>query len=228
MNTTDVTPTKARVAFVTVGQSPRPDILDEIGPMLGADVEIIEVGALDGMSRQEIDKLAPKGDEPRLSTLLRDGSEVITTKAWTRDRLQVLMDDLDRNGVDLIVLMCTGYFEGLHTRTLMVEAQGVVDRTVEALAEGKRQIGVLVPLEEQTREFALKDASYRPARVTHASPYSDRRLREAGKELAEVDFIVMHCMGYTAEMHRQVRAASGRPALLARRLLANAVGELIR
>ena len=228
MNTTGTTGAKARVAFVTVGQSPRPDILDEIGPMLPADVEIVEIGALDGMSRPEIDELAPRGDEPRLATLLGDGSEAITTKAWTRDRLQRVMDRLDRDGVDLIVLMCTGYFEGLHSRTLMVEAQGVVDRTVEALAEGERRVGVLVPLEAQIREFALKDASYRPARVTHASPYNDRRLREAGRELAEVDFIVMHCMGYTAEMHREVREASGRPALLARRLLANAVGELIR
>ena len=218
---------KKRVAFVTVGQSPREDILTEMLPLLGPNVDTIEIGALDDMSRDEIAQLAPVGDERRLCTRLRDGTEVVTTKAWTRDHLQRIMDNLDADGVDLIVLLCTGYFDGLESRTLMVEAQRVVDHMVSALAEGDRRIGVMVPLEAQTREFAQKGVGPTPARVTHASPYSENRLAEAADELADSDFIVMHCMGYTEAMRRQVAEASGRPVLLARRVVADAVAQLL-
>lgn len=218
---------KKRVAFVTVGQSPREDILTEMLPLLGPGVEAIEIGALDDMSRDEIAQLAPEGDERRLCTRLRDGTEVVTTKAWTRDHLQRIMHDLDADGVDLIVLLCTGYFDGLESRTLMVEAQRVVDHMVSALAEGDRRVGVMVPLEAQTREFAQKGVGPTPARVTHASPYAENRLAEAAGELADSDFIVMHCMGYTEDMRRQVAAASGRPVLLARRVVADAVAQLL-
>ncbi len=188
-----------RVAFVTIGQSPREDVLDEILPLLGADIEVREYGVLDGMSAEEIGALAPKGEEDRLCTRLGDGSEVTTTKAWTLRRLQGLMDRLDGEAFDLVVLLCTGYFEGLVSKTPMVEAREVMDSAVR------------------------DQAGYRPALVTHASPYSDARLAAAGAELGQVDLIATHCMGYTEAMRETVADASGRPVLLARRLLAEAV-----
>jgi protein AroM len=36
----------------------------------------------------------------------------------------------------------------------------------------------------------------------------------------------MHCMGYTEAMRRRVAAVTGKPVLLARRLVASAVAEL--
>jgi len=39
--------------------------------------------------------------------------------------------------------------------------------------------------------------------------------------------IVMHCMGYTEAMRRTVADVSRRPVLLARRLVAAAVGQLV-
>jgi len=37
----------------------------------------------------------------------------------------------------------------------------------------------------------------------------------------------MHCMGYTEAQRGRVAAASGRPVLLARRLVASAVAQLL-
>jgi len=66
--------------------------------------------------------------------------------------------------------------------------------------------------------------------LAHASPYSpsaEDRLDDAARELAATDFIVMHCMGYTDAMRRRVARVSGRPVLLARRLVAGAVTQLL-
>ncbi len=218
---------KPRIAFVTIGQSPRDDIMDEMLPVIGAGIDVHEVGALDGLNAGEIAAMAPQGGEAQLATRLRDGSEAITSKAQTATRVQAIMDRLDEEDFHLVVMLCTGYFEGLHTRTLMVEAQRVVDRMVDALSHGDHSLGIMVPLagqEKQVRETRnIRDSD----RITHASPYSEGRLEAAADELSGTDLIVMHCMGYTEPMREVVAGVTGKPVLLARRVVANAVAQLV-
>lgn len=219
--------TKKKVAFITIGQSPRTDILPEMLPYIGDTIEPVEVGVLDGLSRGEIEALAPQGGESRLVTLLRDGSEVNTSRAKTRDRLEALIGELDRQDFFLLVLLCTGHFEGLHPRTLMVESQRVADAMVEAICFEGQSVGVMVPHEKQMTDYLHDKFPGRKVLASHASPYSKNRLREAGEELKEADLVVMHCMGYTETMQRQVASVTGKPVLLARRMAANAVAQLV-
>jgi len=215
-----------RAAFVTIGQSPRDDIVPAMRAWLGEDLEICELGALDPLTRADITALAPKPGEHRLITRLKDGTEVAVAKAAIRDRLQALFDDLDEQGFDFIVLLCTGYFEHLHSRTLLVEAQRVADHLTQALVEGARRIGVLVPSAEQMAELHQIVPGEVEVKAAFASPYSGDRFVLAGRELAECDLVVMHCMGYDEAMRAKVAKASGRPVLLAQRMLAAAVAQL--
>lgn len=57
-----------RVGMITVGQSPRDDIVPNMSQVLGANIEVFENGALDGLSMEEIRSLAPKGG-PRSASL---------------------------------------------------------------------------------------------------------------------------------------------------------------
>ena len=50
---------------------------------------------------------------------------------------------------------------------------------------------------------------------------------EAGRALSDCDLVVMHCMGYTEAQRATVARASGRPVLLARRLVAAALSQLL-
>jgi protein AroM len=126
-----------------------------------------------------------------------------------------------------VVLLCTGHFPGLHCRTLLVEAQRVVDHMTRALAEGASRIGVMVPHPEQMAELHDVVPGGIEVRTAHASPYAGDRFAEAGRELVDCDLIVMHCMGY-GEAHRAVvREVSGRPVLLAQRMLAAGVAQLV-
>jgi len=43
-----------KLGIITVGQSPRSDIVAEMAPFFGKDIDIIERGALDGLSMTQI------------------------------------------------------------------------------------------------------------------------------------------------------------------------------
>jgi protein AroM len=95
------------------------------------------------------------------------------------------------------------------------------------LCAGARRIGVLLPLAEQAQGFHLRPAVGQQLEFGHASPYEGSRFEAAARELSGADLVVMHCMGYT-EAHREtVARVSGRPVLLARRLVATALANLL-
>ena len=69
-----------KVGLITVGQAPRSDVVPDMAAILGGDVEILEAGALDGLSREQIAPLAPEGDDEIIVTRLADGSPVFVGK----------------------------------------------------------------------------------------------------------------------------------------------------
>lgn len=43
---------KMKVGAITIGQSPRADVVQELLPLMGEQVELIQAGALDGLTRE--------------------------------------------------------------------------------------------------------------------------------------------------------------------------------
>lgn len=216
-----------RFTFVTIGQTPRTDLVPEILSRLSAEVSCREVGALDGMDDSAIQALAPAPGEPRLVSRLRNGGQVIMRKSWVDERLRALMSELDARSGEAVVLLCTGEFPGLRGPGVFLDAQHLVDHGVAALCAGAHRIGLLLPLAEQADDFHFRPGPAQVLVTSHASPYEGGRFAAAGAELADCDLLVMHCMGYTEEQRRRVAAASGRPVLLARRLVAAALAQLL-
>ncbi len=217
---------KPRVAFINIGQSPRNDVVPELLDESGVDVEVHEFGALDGYTEEQIIAMAPTDEGYRLVSRLRDGREVLLSRDWVAKRLQELLDRVDAEEYDLAVLLCTGSFPELHCRTLLVEAGRVVDAMVDALAEGRRRIGVLVPDKSQAQHWRGVTAGGAPCIASFASPYTDLRFRDAADEVAESEFIVMHCMGYNRAMRSEVAKQSGKPVLLSRSVVAGMIRQL--
>lgn len=221
-----------RLGMVTVGQSPRTDILPAMMEEIGQDVEVIEGGALDGLSLEEVRSLSPTGDEVRLCTRLSDGTEVVVAKERIIPMVQTKIDELNGEGVELIVLLCTGHFPRFESTCLVLEAQKIVDRCVEAVIGDRNRMGLVVPLREQG-EPARQNLSHITPHITavNASPYGslDEVARAAGilKE-GNVDLVVMHCMGFTNDHRRVMRELTGKPVILANSLVARITGELLQ
>lgn len=216
-----------RIAFVTIGQSPRIDLTPEILARVGSSIDAVEFGALDDLSAAEVAAMTPRAGETSLCTRMRDGSEVVIGKNQTRDRLQALFDRLDGESFDAITLLCTGHFDHLGSKTLLIESQRVVDATVDAFSLGCQNLGVILPLERQVQEFHVHSDADRKIKATHYSPYSGDRLEAAAREVADCDLIVMHCMGYSEAMRTKAAAVTNKPVLLARRIVAGAVQQIV-
>lgn len=217
-----------RVAFVTIGQSPRPDMVPEILAETRTPIIATERGVLDGMDLQAVRELAPGPREECLVTRMRDGTEVLLAKPATERRLQGVFAELDGQGFDLIVLLCTGHFGRFRLRTPFIEAQHAVDHFVQGLTYGVERLGVLLPHPKQIEDFHGIPGTT-PA-FGYASPYSEAgtaQLAAAGAALADTGAIVMHCMGYSEAMQREVKAQAQRPVLLSRRIVAHAIDLLL-
>lgn len=214
---------------MTIGQSPRTDVVPVLLEAVKTPIEAHESGVLDDMDDAAIDALAPVGSEPRLVSRLRSGREVVMSHAAVEERLGRLLLQLDERRFDLIVLLCTGRFPAWHLRTPFIEPQHVVDHFAEGLACGAGPVGVMLPDTQQMETFGPVGAL--PTHFAAASPYVPdpcaSALRSAARALADCRLIVMHCIGYTEDMRRTVAQESGRPVLVARGLVATAIDLLL-
>jgi len=217
-----------RLGVLTIGQSPRVDVVPAIAEMLPG-VEIVEAGALDGLAEAEIAALAPTPGEYVLVTRLRDGRDAVISRERVLPHVQQTLAQLGP-AVDLLLFLCTGEFPALRSDRLIIEPSRVLLHFVAGVAGG-RPLGVLVPLPEQAGEAERRwrRAVERVAAAAAASPYRDpdftraaHRLRDAGAEI-----IVMDCMGYTPAQKRQVVAACALPTILAGTAVAAVARELL-
>jgi protein AroM len=215
------------VTFVTIGQTPRTDLVPELVVRLPTSTRVRELGALDGLDAQAVVALAPHPGEACLVTRMADGSQAVVSHDRMHARVQELLYGLADDPEMVTVFLCTGAFPKLEAPGVFLDAQHLVDHGVAGLCAGLRRIGLLLPLAEQLDAFHWRPSPFQEMRVSHASPYAGDRFAEAGAELSECDVVVMHCMGYTEEQRRRVAEASGRPVLLARRLVASAVAQLL-
>ncbi|HZT89719.1 MAG TPA: AroM family protein [Stellaceae bacterium] len=216
---------------LTIGQAPRPDVTPIIDRFVPERVRRIHRGVLDRLSYGEIERryLAEAG-EAALVTRLQDGRVVDLSRERVQEGAQEAVYSLDKDGCDVILILCTGTFEGLRSgRAWLVEPDRVIPPLVAGLL-GRRQLGVIVPIASQieTEREKWRPLAGAPLFDT-ASPYSDgpetllatgERLRTQGAEA-----VLLDCIGFT-ERHRAALTPLGVPVLLSNAIAAKAVAEL--
>lgn len=218
------------VGTVTIGQTPRVDLIPEMKDLLGEGVEMLEAGALDGLTLEEVQGLYPGPEDSVLVTRMADGTPVKIAKRHLLPRMQERIDGLVSRGAEIVILACTGDFPPFHCDRLSVRPQRVLYSVTAALA-GELRVGVLLPDAAQIPEGSRRWAGVASAvRLEAASPYGPTgdigcaaaRLRAWGAQL-----IVMDCMGYTLAMKAAVGEMTGARVVLARSLVARVIAELL-
>ena len=217
------------VGAITIGQTPRADIAGELQTLLGAGIRIVQAGALDGLTRAEIDALAPApGDDDALIARLREGGEVLLAKGLLVPRLQACLDRL-HGEADAFAILCAGAFPPFTSARPVLLPERCLAAIVDATFDGGR-LGVIVPIKQQQASSAIRWSRIDPGVVvTVASPYDDSsRLIAAAEELrrAGVTLVVLECQGFTGSMKQVVRDVTGVPALLPTSVLARFLAEL--
>lgn len=222
---------KQVIGTVTIGQSPRTDVVPEMLSLIGPHVEVVEAGALDGLSKEEIAAFAPKKGDYVLVTRLTDGSSVQVAEQYITPRITEKINGHFKNGIPLVLLLCTGEFPGFEAGGLLIRPQKVLYNAVAAVAEGQR-LGILTPSPDQVEQAEGRWRTVgKEAKAVPSSPYVDgmEAAARAARELKEwgAQLTVLDCMGYTMEMQKLVREITGRPVILARGIAARTVAELV-
>ena len=220
------------VGFLTIGQSSREDLMPEIRDLLIPNIKVIEAGALDGLSAEEIENLAPAPDEAPIITRLKRDVSVVIGKEKITSLLQQKIDNLERDGACLIALLCTAPYRGFSSNSLILLPGSILTYFIRAL-DPKGSIGVLVPLEEHI-EFAKNrlEKLGKNAYFESASPYGNLKdLEEAAARLSSckgLSLILMDCLGYSLKMKQMINPFFQVPVILPRSLLARTINELLQ
>jgi len=221
---------KKSVGVITIGQTPRVDMIPAIRTFLPNETQIIEKGVLDGKLENEILALAPETGQTTLVSRLQSGESAIMAKEKILPIIQTLIDELNQENISLIVLACTGTFPVFSSNIPIVYPDYLLNYIVKGLLrEGK--LGVVVPLPEQAE--SIKDKWKNVGFSTHTtacSPYSfkEENLIHAIKQLDSLPIkaIVLDCMGYTEEMKTIAQSHTEKPVILSRNMIYKVSGEV--
>lgn len=257
------------IGYLTIGQSPRPDIVDEMRQLLAeaagnftgtnerrrvSSLRILEAGALDDLTRDEIAHLKPASGEDSLLTRLADGSSAVVGKSKLIPRLNSRIARLESLGTGLVALLCTEEFQGLrsHRSRLLLPCDQMVHTVTTCLSRCNLQggdapgpdasvskLGVLAPLDEQRASMRRRWEKITGFHVVVdiAEPYSDwthsdatpGALDTAARRFAEDDvaLIVLDCFGYARSVEKRMAAITGKPVVGPRSLLAEWIVPLL-
>lgn len=218
-----------KIGMLTIGQSPRDDILPPLREILGEGFEIVEAGALDDLTRGDLEQMEFRPDDYLLVSRLRDGTEVMVTKRLILPLLQERIHWLEREGVRLTIVMCTGKFPKFESKGLVVTPQEILKGVLEATLK-KGRLAVVYPAKEQT---SMADSAFGRDGIEvyadHLSPYEAESDVEAlADRLAEqdLDLILLNCFGFSSGVKTTVAEKTGKPVILSNALVARVLKEL--
>lgn len=217
------------VAMLTIGQTPRRDITDDLRRLLPEDITLREYGALDGLSRAEAEELCGyEGTGELLVTRLAEDTEIIRLSAdKVFVRLQDCITRAEDEGAQVHLMACTGNFpDYIHQKPILYP--GICQR--EAALRLGGPVGVLIPNEDQRAQIASwwAECGAMDVLLEAADPFGAvSGVEETAKKLEEqgARVLCLDCFGFTLEQKLAAEEAAGLPAVLPREVLCQMVKE---
>ena len=219
-----------KIGAVTIGQSPRVDIIPEIRAVVGSGVEIVERGALDGISLKEVNDFYSGPSDSILITRMKDGTEVKVNREHILTRLKNCILALENEGIEISILLCTEEFPEIQSKSLLLRPDRVLQSMVQAILS-KGEIGVIVPSLDQIQTTKKKWNSTGISVVVETiSPYSgtEGQVIEIANKFKDlgVDMTILDCIGFTRVVQTVFRNVTKKPVLLPRTIIGMIAREI--
>ena len=218
-----------KIGAITIGQAPRVDVTCDIMDIFGDRIELLQRGGLDGLTVEEISKFTPEEGDYVLVSRLTNGTSVTFAERYIVPRLKEAVEELEAEGVKLIMVFCTGEFPAEITskKVPMVYPVELLHKIVPLLSSN---IITMTPSPLQIEQNEQKWQKYVDKVVSvAASPYGAWEDLEAAAHKVkdmEGDLIVLDCIGYTQQMKDMFARITGKLVVLPRTLLARVVSEV--
>lgn len=223
---------KRTLAIISIGQTPCVRDHDDMLTRLPEDIEIRQYGALDDLTPDVVLRdYAPKEGDEVLVSGMRGGLRVRLAGHMIVPLLQQRIYEAEKDGVDAILLQCTGEFPHFEHHVPLILPQQILNTTAAQLADGGR-VAVILPDPDQVEDGIRrwKAAGVDPI-VVSSYPAMDHidHLREVAASLKNNGalFVCFDCMGFTQQMKTVVEQESGLPVLQPRTLVCAVAAELL-
>lgn len=219
-----------RVGFITIGQAPRNDIIKELYPLLGQKIEIVEKGALDELSMDEIKSLKPEKDDLPLITRLRDSSSVVVGKRRIIPLIQRRLEEIENSKIKICALLCTEEFDEIKSKIIFIMPSKLIfNITVSLLSQGN--LFVFIPMKEQIEHVKKKwektGLNFSIEVLNPYSPFQDIEKAVERIRSSAGDLMVFDCIGYTFDLKKRIQEITGKPAILPRSVLGMTIKEIL-
>lgn len=219
---------KGLIGVLTIGQSPRTDVMPSLEKILGEEIKLIERGALDRLKMEDMQLISPDLTEQTYISRLRNGEAVKIGKQRLLPLLQRELTELEMS-VEVVMMLCTGDFPTLNATKPIIYPDQILTHTVQAISP-TGVLGLIIPLEEQKETLIEKWATCNLTLITEvASPYEKSDVKGAAERLQQhgADLIVLDCMGYNEHHKKMAIVGSGLPVILPRTLTARIALEYV-
>jgi protein AroM len=215
-----------RIAVVTAGQAPRGDVVHYIANLLPSTVSVVEFGALDGFSRDDVRRLAPVPGELSIATVLANGEAVVVARRHIEERMQAILSQMAPAEFSLVALLSTGFVRDFAGTCPVINMQRAVDTAVDALVMAGRRVGLVQPIRRQVLEDDRALSSFDHVR-TWLDPAEPADLTRVVRECAECEVLVLNSIAFDEPTARRLGELTGKPVILPRRVIAGAARMLL-
>ena len=203
-----------RIGALAIGQSPRPDLIAPLASLLPCNCDILQAGALDGLTQDELPS-ETHGPYP-LVTRMKNGAGVMVDESFISSRLQKALDFLEANGVVATLLLCAGTFSELHGTRPLYKPFKVARDLLDTL--NFRSIGLITPVEEQKNPIRERweGLGWETAVWTDDLSRQDQAFHQrlnAHIHANKLDCIVLDYVGYPVEQVAQLQKSVNLPVI---------------
>jgi len=219
-----------KIGALTIGQSPRTDIMADIKAIFTKNTKIIEKGALDGFSKEEIDKLYPKGNDYILISRLSDGTSAKISGSYVEKKLQNIIEEIE-DKVDIFLILCAGQFPNLTSKKLIMKPDILLNKSIPGIIERGTMIDV-VPLEEQIEELKTRwTFNNIIVKYKNLCPYTATKeeIISRAEEIKGMnpDLVLLDCFGFGINTKKIFKEVVNKPIILVRTFVAYILKELL-
>jgi Protein of unknown function (DUF1177)./AroM protein. len=217
-----------KIGVLRIAHSGIAGVREEIESFLGPGFEVIEKGALDQYSYDDIvEGFAPIPGGNVLTSGLRTGETVLMDEHKVFLEMQKTLKEFEEENIKTVIVFCTGFFSGFEFSGMLIEPGKVVKSFLAGL--NIRNIGIIVPEEDQIAETMANYDGFNPC-VVAASPYKGMEgIMEAAEKLRLMDkvpLIILDCMGFDKNMRAKVMEKSKKPVILPRMMAAKLLNNM--
>lgn len=222
-----------RLGIVTIGQAPRTDLHEDLSTLLSPHIDVVERGALDALTLEEIEHRYPSGGQSQLLvSRMRDGRQVTIAEPDLEPLLDTAVRAMAKeDDADAIVVLCTGELPDYRDLPMPVlSPKSLVRHSIQSLfPHGRLIIMSPEPHQMQNARTRWETAGFHVETLS-ASPYGDsRELERAAQEAASLkaDLLYLDCMGYTLAQRQRIAKLSGHRTLTPRQIVFSAANLLL-